>query len=273
MLRSLRWPFSVSETKELLKQVKKHQAAISVALSGDTLATVLRALSRQDKIAADVDELKCQQSRRWAAEDHIRMDERRKEILIFFSKVNPSSNHTMSLKLAFVYFGRAFNSVRELLDRQVLLFLPYLYHMLLPDQIIRRQEVFSQLLDFIAQMVMTSYPNLRPIQQSLFLLRRMSIEDRGQSSERVFQSIVDRVLVYFESDMLHNPEPDANQIYLRGREEVLAKQNIDNYRFTPIVLRVFASGADFFHRQRIGHMYLDYLRGHGALKPEIVTEF
>lgn len=98
-LRNLKWPFSVADTKELLAEVEKHKAAITVALSGDTLTTVLKALSRQEDLAADLKDMKHKQKERWAMEDHIRMDNERQDILAFFGKIDPSSNHKMSLQL------------------------------------------------------------------------------------------------------------------------------------------------------------------------------
>ncbi|KAG0650988.1 Ankyrin-1 [Hyphodiscus hymeniophilus] len=99
LLKNLKWPFSVHETKRLLDDVEKHKSTINIAVSGETLATVLNALSRQDDIATDVKELKNKQIARWAMEDHIRLDKERREILSFFGKIDPSSNHNMSLNL------------------------------------------------------------------------------------------------------------------------------------------------------------------------------
>ncbi len=105
LLQSLKWPFSVSETKELLVEVERHKANISIALSGDTLATVLTALSRQEDLSADLKDMKNKQTQTWAMEDHIRMNQQRKDILKFFGKIDPSSNHQMSLKLRHPFTG------------------------------------------------------------------------------------------------------------------------------------------------------------------------
>jgi hypothetical protein len=45
-LRKLKWPFSVTETKELVTEVEWHKATFNVALSAGSLATILKALSR-----------------------------------------------------------------------------------------------------------------------------------------------------------------------------------------------------------------------------------
>jgi hypothetical protein len=102
---------------------------------------------------------------------------------------------------AFRRFNHAFDLVQDLLKQQILLFLPYLYHMMSPGSRVRRQEVLSQLLDFVSQMAQRCYPQLHPIQHSLTLLHRMSVEDRGESSARVFQSILNRLRLEFEADV------------------------------------------------------------------------
>ena len=102
---------------------------------------------------------------------------------------------------AFEHFGRAFDLIQNLLEQQVFLFLPYLYYMLLPDRQSPGQEVVSQLLNFICQMIRKRYPQLRPIEHSLALLHYMSLEDRGESSKRLFQAILNRFQFEFEVDV------------------------------------------------------------------------
>ena len=48
-IQKLKWPFSASEVKALLSEVERHKATINVAMTGDSLAAILRGLSRQDK--------------------------------------------------------------------------------------------------------------------------------------------------------------------------------------------------------------------------------
>lgn len=98
LLHKLKWPYSCSETKELVLEIERHMGVINVALSGDTLATVLRALSRQDNMAAEIKGLRNEQTARWASETHIRLSKKRQEVIAFFGK-NPSNNHKTSLKL------------------------------------------------------------------------------------------------------------------------------------------------------------------------------
>jgi hypothetical protein len=145
---------------------------------------------------------------------------------------------------AFIHFGYAFDLVRSLLDHQVLLFLPYLYHLLLPDWRIQRQEVISQLLDFIARMPTMCYPQLRPVQQSLWLLSRISVEDRGETSYRAFQSVLDRLRIQFECDLIDISETDPNILCFRVRSDFAGDQNVDNYKLTSMAVRGLARDAD-----------------------------
>jgi len=56
-LRSLKWPFSSSETKELLAEIGRHKATIGIALSTDNMAGLMRALSRQDALADGIQDI------------------------------------------------------------------------------------------------------------------------------------------------------------------------------------------------------------------------
>jgi NACHT domain/Fungal N-terminal domain of STAND proteins len=98
-LRSLKWPFSTSETKELLAEIGRHKATIGIALSADNMAALLRALSRQDELADGIQDIKSKLEARWAVETRIAMNKERQDILNFFEKIDPSPNHETSLKL------------------------------------------------------------------------------------------------------------------------------------------------------------------------------
>lgn len=98
-IRKLRWPFSSSEAKELLAEVDRHKATINVALTGGSLASILRGLTRQDQMAEDIKRLKAAQEEKWAMETHIAITAQRKKVLDFFGKVDPASHHRTNLKL------------------------------------------------------------------------------------------------------------------------------------------------------------------------------
>jgi hypothetical protein len=97
--QKLKWPFSRPETTELLAEIERHKATINVALSGDSLATVVRALSRQDKIADDIEAIKDYERDRSALEKRLALTGKRKEVLGFFEKIDSSASHYANLKL------------------------------------------------------------------------------------------------------------------------------------------------------------------------------
>ncbi len=88
-LRILKWPFSSSETKELLADVGRHIAIIGIALSADNMAALLRGLSRQNELGDEFQDVKTKFEARWAAETRIIVDKERQEILNFFGKIDP----------------------------------------------------------------------------------------------------------------------------------------------------------------------------------------
>jgi hypothetical protein len=60
---------------------------------------MLQSLSRQDKMAQDLRDLKSELKSRWAMEAHVALGKERREILGFFGKIDPSLNHKSNLQL------------------------------------------------------------------------------------------------------------------------------------------------------------------------------
>ncbi|KAH7355336.1 ankyrin repeat-containing domain protein [Rhexocercosporidium sp. MPI-PUGE-AT-0058] len=99
IFKSLKWPFSQPETKELISEVGRHKATINVALSADGLSATLRALSRQDGLREDVQNLRARIETKWAMETHISLGRERRKVLAFFGRVDPAFNHHANLNL------------------------------------------------------------------------------------------------------------------------------------------------------------------------------
>ena len=141
----------------------------------------------------------------------------------------------------------AFNLIHGILEKETLLFLPYLYHILLPWQRIQQQDVLLKLLDFTSEMIRTRFPHLRPVQHSLTLLHGMSVDERSNCSTRVFQCLLNRLQIVFLDDM-----PDESQ--LREAAKMLcpsgplnscqSPSNPDNYRQTSLAVRLLYQDAD-----------------------------
>ncbi|KAK3333008.1 hypothetical protein B0T19DRAFT_353277 [Cercophora scortea] len=99
VLRSIAWPFSKHETQELLDELARHKATISLALSADTMSTLLGILSTQTTLEAGLRDVKKDFRQMFEADTRVKLDQKRQEILQFFSKVNPRIAHQTALSL------------------------------------------------------------------------------------------------------------------------------------------------------------------------------
>ncbi|KAH8598538.1 hypothetical protein B0O99DRAFT_591798 [Bisporella sp. PMI_857] len=131
---------------------------------------------------------------------------------------NLSEGHNLvnagKVTVAFEHFSRGFDLVKDILKKGTLLFLPYLYHLLLPLQGVQRQDVLLKMLEFVSQMIGTRFPHLRPVQQSLTLLHGMSVEQRSNCSNQMFQCLLNRLQAVFLDDV-------PNESQLREATKVL----------------------------------------------------
>ena len=100
--------------------------------------------------------------------------------------------------LAFKTFDCAFDLVRAILRNRILLFLPYIYHMMMIFGGLRNQEVISHLLGFIGQMTEECYCQSHPIKHVVSALSRMPPKSRAFSAHRVLQSALDRMSTKIE---------------------------------------------------------------------------
>lgn len=97
--RKLRWPFSASETRDLVAEVERHKSTLSLALTADGMSVLLQALSRQDEIRGDIQGIKAEFQRRQEAETRIALNKERQQILDYLGVTNPQENHKTALKL------------------------------------------------------------------------------------------------------------------------------------------------------------------------------
>ena len=91
-LKSLRWPFTSSEVEELLREIERHKANLSLALAADALSELLRALSTQDKISETVHGIERELTR-------IALNRQRRRMLASFWSKDYGEHHDMSRKL------------------------------------------------------------------------------------------------------------------------------------------------------------------------------
>ena len=91
-LKSLRWPFTSSEVEKLLKEIERHKANLSLALTADALSELLGKLSMQDNLCEAVHGIERTLNR-------ITLDDQSRQILDSFGSVDFGKNHDMNRKL------------------------------------------------------------------------------------------------------------------------------------------------------------------------------
>jgi hypothetical protein len=86
-LRSrLKWPFSISDTKEMLQAIGRHKQTINIALTAQSISKLQICLSRQEESSNAIQDIK---RKIIDIEKKIILDDRRKKILNAFRLVNP----------------------------------------------------------------------------------------------------------------------------------------------------------------------------------------
>lgn len=90
--RRLKWPFALSETEELSAELLSHCSIIQLALSADSMDALLKCLSKQGELNKMVE-------RKLNIDMRVQLNQKRKEVIDFFLRVNPQDNFQMSLEL------------------------------------------------------------------------------------------------------------------------------------------------------------------------------
>ena len=97
--RRLRWPFTSSEVEEILIEIGRHKATLSLALNADGMSSLLRALSTQDEINETVKGISNDLRLRREADTRILVNQKRQEVLDSFGSIDPCMNLEMGRKL------------------------------------------------------------------------------------------------------------------------------------------------------------------------------
>lgn len=99
LTKRLRWPFSVSEAKDLCKEIEGHKATLNLALTADGLSGLLQSLSRQKELQNGINGIQSELQQRREIETRIAVTEDRRKILDWIQPYDPRQNHQMSLRL------------------------------------------------------------------------------------------------------------------------------------------------------------------------------
>ena len=91
-LKKLQWPFTSSEVEDLLVEIERHKANLSLALTADALSGLLQASSTQSKICETVHGIK-------SGLNQVVLNDQRRKILDSFGSTDSGQNHDTSRKL------------------------------------------------------------------------------------------------------------------------------------------------------------------------------
>ncbi|KAI0544531.1 ankyrin repeat-containing domain protein [Xylaria curta] len=82
----LRWPFSATETKELVQTIQHHKSTINLAINADTLEKLEVCMSTQEKVCKRLDDIEATVREILDIETKIALDHTTQEVLNFFAK-------------------------------------------------------------------------------------------------------------------------------------------------------------------------------------------
>lgn len=97
--RKLVWPFISERTRDLLSEITRHKENINLALTADTMGTLLKVLSRTEEVQGSTEKLVDALKKTKEIITRIHQDSARKAILNYFLPYNPQQNYEMSLSL------------------------------------------------------------------------------------------------------------------------------------------------------------------------------
>ncbi|KAF4449222.1 hypothetical protein F53441_7464 [Fusarium austroafricanum] len=114
--RQLKWPFSSSETKELLDSLSRYKATMSLAISADSLSKLQTILSQQISHNVKVEEIMEKIYQKSEITASILLDKEKQRILDFFLKpsLNPQPSLDQSIKWRHPTTGKWLLSSAEL---------------------------------------------------------------------------------------------------------------------------------------------------------------
>ncbi|KAM5347246.1 hypothetical protein ACJ41O_010251 [Fusarium nematophilum] len=97
--RSLKWPFSSAETKELLDEIARHKGTLGLALAADSMDVLLQCLSRQKNVEDELNTLSTRLKETLEITTNIQLDDQRRRVLDFFMAANPQRNLVQCMRM------------------------------------------------------------------------------------------------------------------------------------------------------------------------------
>lgn len=110
LIRQIKWPFSETQTHALLEDLSRHKSTIQIALESDTLRIMASRLQGTEEQVSDLTRV----MKRFEAKIQIDvLDQKKRNVLDYFLKVNPRPDLTLSIKLRHPGAGQWFLELPE----------------------------------------------------------------------------------------------------------------------------------------------------------------
>ncbi|KAF5005773.1 hypothetical protein FDECE_7802 [Fusarium decemcellulare] len=103
--RALKWPFSSTETKELLDEIARHKETLTLALTADSMDVLLNCLSRQKKMEGQLDSMAADIKENLEIATNIQLNDQRQRVLDFFIVTKPQHSLRQCLRLRHPHTG------------------------------------------------------------------------------------------------------------------------------------------------------------------------
>lgn len=113
----LKWPFSTTDTKDIIQTLQRHRQVINVALSSDSLSHLKECLSRQEDASRRIIDVQATASKILDIVTKVKLDRTRLEILEFFNQyTNPRLDFETSKNLRHPQTGLWFTESDDFKD-------------------------------------------------------------------------------------------------------------------------------------------------------------
>ncbi|MCJ1242962.1 hypothetical protein MMC30_000158 [Trapelia coarctata] len=97
--KKMRWPMSKPSTDGFIQELERHKSTLNLALSADSLATLMQTLTQQKEIGADLKLVLHESRRRFDEVEAYIAEQKKTMVLKFFEKVSPKRAQRTGLKL------------------------------------------------------------------------------------------------------------------------------------------------------------------------------
>lgn len=106
VIKKLKWPFSMTETKNLIRDIERQKSTLTMVLSADSMTAAQKILSSQERLLSGMENIRNDAQRRQKFESSLTdglmaaaLEEKQKEVIRFFGTVDPRERYQTSRSL------------------------------------------------------------------------------------------------------------------------------------------------------------------------------